>query len=80
MRYFIIVNFIAFLLCYIDKRRAILGRWRISERLLLFVSFIGGAFGFLIGMYSFRHKTLKLKFKLVYVFCVMWIIIFYKFW
>ncbi len=41
----------------IDKRRAIRGRWRISEKFLLTLGFVGGAVGALIGMRLFHHKT-----------------------
>lgn len=72
MYYLIIVSVLAFLLCYIDKRKAIKGKWRISEDILLLISLCGGCFGFLLGMYFFHHKTRKLKFKLVYLFCFIW--------
>ncbi len=41
----------------IDKRRAIRSSRRISERTLLSLSLIGGAFGGLAAMSAFRHKT-----------------------
>ena len=73
--YLVIINLIAFLLCYIDKRNAIKNIYRISETSLLSISLMGGCFGMLFGMYMFHHKTRKLKFKLVYIFVIIWIII-----
>ncbi len=76
--YLVIINLIAFLLCYIDKRNAIKNTYRISETSLLSISLMGGCFGMLFGMYMFHHKTRKLKFKLVYIFVIIWIIILLK--
>lgn len=45
-----------------DKKQARKRKSRISERFLLGLGFIGGAFGILVGMYYFHHKTKKLKF------------------
>ena len=78
--YFTVVNVIAFIMYGVDKRRAIRGNWRIPEKTLIGVAGIGGAFGALAGMYFFRHKTQKPMFKtLVPLFCVAYIIVFYKF-
>lgn len=60
--YIIIINIIAFLLNGYDKLLAIKHRYRIPENVLLFVSFIGGSLGFIIGMFLFRHKIKKIKF------------------
>lgn len=49
---------------YLDKKRAIKKQWRISESTLILTSILGGSIGSLIGMYTFRHKTKHLKFKL----------------
>lgn len=49
---------------YVDKKRAIQRKWRISENTLILISILGGSIGALIGMYTFRHKTKHLKFKL----------------
>ena len=66
-----IINFTALIICGTDKLRAETGKMRIRERTLLTVSFFGGAFGMLIGMLIFRHKTRKPKF----IFCVPFFLI-----
>lgn len=76
--YLIIINIIGFIICFLDKRYAICGKRRVPEKVLLSISLIGGCFGFIIGMHIFRHKTRKVKFKLVYLFCGVWIWIIIK--
>lgn len=41
----------------LDKKRAKNNKWRISEKYLLVIGFLGGAFGAYIGMKRYRHKT-----------------------
>ena len=48
---------------FIDKRLAILHKRRIPEKTLLLYACVGGCIGSLIGMYTFHHKTMKLKFN-----------------
>ncbi len=60
--YLIIINLIAFLAMYIDKRRAKYGKWRIKEHTLFILAFLGGSIGAIVGMYIFRHKTKKMRF------------------
>lgn len=62
--YLIGVNIISFLMYGIDKYAARKRLSRISEIWLMFLSIIGGCFGSIIGMFSFRHKTKKVKFYL----------------
>jgi uncharacterized membrane protein YsdA (DUF1294 family) len=76
--YLIIINIISFLLCFLDKRFAIRKMYRIPEAILLLVSLLGGCFAFLLGMNIFHHKTKKLKFKLIYLFCLIWLFLIYK--
>ena len=57
-----IINLIAFLCMFIDKRRAVLHRWRISEATLILLALFGGSLGVLFGMIAFHHKTKKLRF------------------
>lgn len=53
------MSVVAFILFMSDKCRARLGWRRVPEAVLLGVSFLGGAFGGLMGMLLFRHKTRK---------------------
>ncbi len=46
----------------IDKFKAQRGYWRIPEGTLIMITALGGGIGTLVGMYTFRHKTKKLKF------------------
>ena len=62
--YFIIINIIGFLIMYIDKQKAKKGAWRIPERTIFIITAFGGGIGTIAGMYTFRHKTQKLKFAI----------------
>lgn len=71
--YFIVINLLTFLLYGLDKYKAIRQEWRIPERALLLMTFVGGAFGALSAMRIFRHKTRKGRFKLMIpLFCLLW--------
>lgn len=60
--YLLIINILAFLLMGFDKSRARGGRRRISERALFTTGLVGGVFGIVLGMTTFRHKTRKRSF------------------
>jgi len=62
--YVLFINLLAFLAMWWDKRRAQKGEWRISEAGLFTLVLLGGGIGGIIGMYTFRHKTKKLKFTI----------------
>lgn len=63
--YFIVINLIGLLIMKIDKSASKRkNASRISEKTLLFIALIGGSIGSIVGMYLFRHKTKKLKFRL----------------
>ena len=62
--YLIVINLIGVLIMYIDKRKAKYGRWRILEKTLILIALLGGSIGCLVGMYTFRHKTQKIRFIL----------------
>lgn len=71
--YFIVINLLTFLLYGLDKYKAIRQEWRILERALLLMAFVGGAFGALSAMRIFRHKTRKGRFRLMIpLFCLLW--------
>ena len=57
--YYTAFSSLTFLAWGIDKFRARANQWRISERTLLSMVWLGGAFGALLGMLFFRHKTRK---------------------
>lgn len=62
--YLVCINLLAFLAMWWDKRRAQKGEWRISEAGLFTLALLGGGIGGIVGMYTFRHKTKKLKFTI----------------
>lgn len=57
--YIVIINIIAFLIYFIDKLLAIYKKYRIPEKTLLFISFLGGSLGSITGMMLCHHKTKK---------------------
>ena len=59
----IIINIITFAVFGIDKKKAIDGKFRISELTLFVLSLLGGSLGGLIAMHKFHHKTRKWYFK-----------------
>ncbi|MBP3324223.1 MAG: DUF1294 domain-containing protein [Clostridia bacterium] len=63
--YLVFINVLSFVIFAVDKNRAKKNLWRISEAMLLFLAFIGGALGAFLSMLIFRHKTQKLKFTLL---------------
>ena len=62
--YLIAINLIAFFIMWLDKRKAQKGKWRIPENTLFLITLLGGGIGTIAGMYTFRHKTKKLKFTI----------------
>lgn len=63
--YVIVINLIAFITMKIDKNLSIAHKRRISEKTLFIFAFVLGATGIYAGMYSFRHKTKKVKFTVL---------------
>ena len=59
----IIINIITFAVFGIDKKKAIDGKFRISESALFLLSLVGGSLGGFIAMHTFHHKTKKWYFK-----------------
>jgi uncharacterized membrane protein YsdA (DUF1294 family) len=63
LMYLIFINSIGFLLMGWDKWKARLQKWRVQEKKLWLVAFLGGAIGATVGMYLFRHKTKHATFR-----------------
>ena len=59
----VLSNIFVFLLFLVDKHRAITGKWRISERVLVFFTLCCGI-GASVAMWVLKHKTKKPKFKI----------------
>ena len=79
--YIVFINLLGIILMFLDKRKAVKNRWRISENTLMLTALIGGALGILIDMYAFRHKTKHKKFTIgvpvlliVNILCIIMII------
>lgn len=62
--YLLIINAVGFLFMFIDKQKAKKKKWRIPEATLMGIAAMGGSIGCLMGMYTFRHKTLHKKFTI----------------
>ncbi|MCI5997131.1 MAG: DUF1294 domain-containing protein [Peptoniphilaceae bacterium] len=74
-----IVNIYTFILFGVDKNKARRNEERISERKLLLSSFLFGAFGAILAMNIFRHKTMKIKFAIgIPMFLVLQLLALYK--
>jgi uncharacterized membrane protein YsdA (DUF1294 family) len=67
---YLIVVAVMSLVCFIayglDKRQAANGGRRVPERTLHLLAFLGGWPGALLGQRQFRHKTQKVKFRIVF--------------
>ncbi len=75
--YLVLINLFTFFLFAEDKKRARKEMWRIPERTLVLFALFGGSIGALAGMYVFRHKTKKWKFRIcIPVILVMQIVLF----
>lgn len=60
------MSLILFITMAVDKRRARLGKYRISEARLFLLALLGGGIGGWIGMYTFHHKTKHMKFVILF--------------
>lgn len=62
--YLVVLNVLGLAAMAADKIRAVEHRFRIPEATLLTIAVIGGSLGCLVGMFLFRHKTRKPKFRI----------------
>ena len=65
MYYLIIINITAWLAYGLDKWKARRGYWRVPERVLFGLSFLGGGAAFWLGMRLFHHKTRHWSFRIL---------------
>ncbi len=65
--YYFIINIISFIYFYIDKRRAINHKYRISEKSLYTLMLLGGFIGSFTAMQLFCHKTKKVSFTVLLI-------------
>jgi len=63
---YLLASVVTYLLYKHDKQRARDKGWRVPERLLHLGELLGGWPGALIAQQRFRHKTVKLRFRLVF--------------
>ncbi len=63
--YIYIINIFTFFLYGYDKHLAVYNKWRIPEFILLLFTVLGGAFGALMAMGLFKHKTQIYKFRII---------------
>ena len=64
LTYLLVMNIMAFAMYGLDKYYAKRDKWRISEKNLLLVAYLGGSVGAYMGMKTFRHKTKHAKFTI----------------
>jgi uncharacterized membrane protein YsdA (DUF1294 family) len=57
--YFVCINIMSFIVFFLDKEKAKKDKWRIQERTLHTLSFLGGVIGSIAAMIVFHHKTRK---------------------
>jgi len=59
----LLINLTGILFMALDKRKARKNLWRIPEKTLFLIAFLGGALGCIFGMYRFHHKTQHASFR-----------------
>ena len=62
--YFLIISLITAIITATDKYKARKGRFRISEKTLFLLAFMGGALSEYLTMRLIRHKTLHKRFMI----------------
>jgi len=70
--YLSFMSILTFVYYAVDKSRAKRNAWRASEKLLLSLSFFGGAIGGYMAMFVARHKTRKWYFHVVNLIGMGW--------
>ena len=63
--YMLVMSIVTFFFYLADKRKARKNAWRIRERALILLSFLGGSVGAMCGMFLLKHKTKHIKFLIL---------------
>ena len=63
--FLLIWNLLTFFLMGIDKFKSMQGYWRVRESTLLLCAFVMGGLGCWIGSFVFKHKSRKIKFRIL---------------
>ncbi len=58
-------NLLTFLLMGLDKHKSLKNYHRVKESTLILISFLMGGLGTWVGSLFFKHKTKKMKFKVL---------------
>ena len=61
------ISVIQFLFYGYDKRQAVKNKTRVPELILHVLALLGGTPGALLGQLLFRHKTKKLRFRIIFL-------------
>ena len=64
LSYFAVISIISIVVCCYDKNMATKKKRRISEKILLLLSVLGGSIAMFFTMCLIRHKTRNIKFML----------------
>lgn len=83
--YLLVINCFTYLAFAYDKYQAKTAGYRIPERVLMLLAFIGGGFGGLLAMVFHHHKTRKSKFALGVPFAIIvnigeYMLVFNSYW
>ena len=70
--YFSIASVLTFITYVADKIKAVNGSWRVSEKVLLGLSLLGGAVGGYLAMQLARHKTKHWYFHVLNFIGILW--------
>lgn len=63
--YMLAMSVVTFFVFMADKQKAKNNAWRIRERTLILLSFLGGSVGAMFGMFALRHKTKHISFLIL---------------
>lgn len=64
------INIVTIIAYYVDKRAAIRHKWRVPEKTLHTLEFLGGWPGAIVAQKLFRHKTKKQSYQSTFVWVI----------